>query len=405
MRKKKKGTPGVKRQRTTASPSAPEKALDQSPLFAMSKASMENFHSNFWAWLVNHDPKRFAGVFFEELDGEVCEARREENKRDLTICVKDAPNELYVVENKLKALPDRKQLERYRTESRLKGFFFVRGIYTGFYKLPGKTEDWTHVPFQEIIERIAERAKNTKGTLRSFLRDYVTMARNVVSVIESESKRLRDSLPLLCKEKTNLEELGLQDAVHKWLASRFCTERLGAWTGGGKKKRIGDRLFRIIASSGFNNKKWNITVKFIEDVPESGNQPKSKKKDEPSRIELGIQIENRQFRRFAEVTNAVGKKIDPKAIWKRYSALGWLDDKDHVNAGWSLFNSALDSGSSQKGCFGKYSPGFAYQYRKLSGDTISCQALAREIRNQLELLVGLVRNNPGDFFDIPVKQQ
>lgn len=43
-----------------------DKKLNKSPLFAMSKGSMELFHSNFWSWLINEIDKEYVLAFVKD---------------------------------------------------------------------------------------------------------------------------------------------------------------------------------------------------------------------------------------------------------------------------------------------------------------------------------------------------
>ncbi len=98
-------------------------ALEKSPLFNLSLASKELFHSNFLEWLMKTDSMRdvaaallreFAGGIDLNLDT-LEKPKREDNNFDLTLKVKNYNGKQYqiVVENKVKSLPSREQLDKY----------------------------------------------------------------------------------------------------------------------------------------------------------------------------------------------------------------------------------------------------------------------------------------------------
>lgn len=84
--------------------------LKESPLYAMSLGGRELYHSNFWAWLMRKYPG-FINVFFENIETDGVKITREEKNHDLTIHTKN--NKIYIIENKIKSLPSKEQLDRY----------------------------------------------------------------------------------------------------------------------------------------------------------------------------------------------------------------------------------------------------------------------------------------------------
>ena len=105
--------------------------LSKNAMFRLSLCSKELFHSNFWAWLIEQEPK-FVSMFGEEFSNieEKVDIKREdkictveekdifnENKTYKKNCIADISfihnNNLYIIENKLKSLPNKEQLENY----------------------------------------------------------------------------------------------------------------------------------------------------------------------------------------------------------------------------------------------------------------------------------------------------
>ena len=114
--------------------------LKTSPMFKLSLSSKELFHSNFLEWLSNVDQEAFKGLILDmagiEEDYEwpnVWRVKREYNNFDLCVVAynqdqyKNNEDEridddddfriLFVIENKVKSIPYKEQLERYTQEA------------------------------------------------------------------------------------------------------------------------------------------------------------------------------------------------------------------------------------------------------------------------------------------------
>ena len=103
--------------------------LQKSPIYAMSLCSKELFHSNFWAWLMEQKAdfgSTFVNFFFPDVNTTDYVVTRENLHRDITITFSvDGKSLDYVIENKLKSVPTKKQLETYDCE---------KGVLTGLSK-------------------------------------------------------------------------------------------------------------------------------------------------------------------------------------------------------------------------------------------------------------------------------
>jgi hypothetical protein len=103
------------------------KSLKSSPLFNLSLSSKELFHSNFIAWLISEYPNEMWSIFSKctELEPdkykiEKASAHREKEHIDLMFDVEkigSAEGKIkIIIENKVKSLPYKKQLEEYSTK-------------------------------------------------------------------------------------------------------------------------------------------------------------------------------------------------------------------------------------------------------------------------------------------------
>lgn len=115
--------------------------LKTSPMFKLSLSSKELFHSNFLEWLSNVDQDAFKRLILYMADleegyewPEVWRVKREYNNFDLCIVAYDQYGEdnenekdinddtndsriLFVIENKVKSIPYKEQLQRYAIEA------------------------------------------------------------------------------------------------------------------------------------------------------------------------------------------------------------------------------------------------------------------------------------------------
>ena len=110
--------------------------LDKSPMFKLSLSSKELFHSNFLEWLSVVSPDKFKVLINKMADCEITwpnvwRVKREYNNFDLCIVAYDQYEDtadekidddpdfriLVVVENKVKSIPYKEQLDRYAKEA------------------------------------------------------------------------------------------------------------------------------------------------------------------------------------------------------------------------------------------------------------------------------------------------
>lgn len=85
--------------------------LTNNAMFNISLTSRELFHTNFWAWMLRKYPQIFTPVFYSNYNRkDKIEVLREYKNTDLCLKIGDKS---ILIENKLKSLPDKKQLERY----------------------------------------------------------------------------------------------------------------------------------------------------------------------------------------------------------------------------------------------------------------------------------------------------
>jgi hypothetical protein len=106
-----------------------------SPMFHLSLSSKELFHSNFISWLFlnyREECSKIMRTFIDDNEGSysIKNVKREEKNRDLIIYFE---NELgfkkkLTIENKLKSLPNLKQLEEYSLDKTESDYFLLLSL-------------------------------------------------------------------------------------------------------------------------------------------------------------------------------------------------------------------------------------------------------------------------------------
>jgi hypothetical protein len=160
--------------------------LKSSPLFNLSLASKELFHSNFLAWLCQEYPKLAFQLFAQYLKDPptTCDqvtAERERKNIDLWLTFSGV--EELAIENKVKSIPDQSQLNKYAEE--------IKGTHIGFMLLSltrpeflsdGKTsivlengETWHYLSYVDLAKKLRDLADLVPAETyhRQLLDDYI----------------------------------------------------------------------------------------------------------------------------------------------------------------------------------------------------------------------------------------
>jgi len=93
--------------------------LKNSPLFNLSLGSKELFHSNFLYWLANkypHDTGRLFSKYLNNGSGDVSISIGEREKENIDLYLNFKNDQKLFIENKVKSIPYRSQLEQYTKE-------------------------------------------------------------------------------------------------------------------------------------------------------------------------------------------------------------------------------------------------------------------------------------------------
>lgn len=365
------------------------KNLENSPIYAMSLGSKELFHSNFWAWLMRRN-KGFVRFFFNEIDDEKLSGKenfeyvkREEKNRDITIHTVDGG--IYVIENKIKSLPYVKQLAKYQIEA---GRSFNGGVLAALkdpnfdenveYKviankeehnvkvrkdenkysfvIDGKLSDkvWRFLSYTDIVSEVKKNNMNFSNSETYIIDEYIKVTKEISDII---TQKIDDNENVFSLECTELHDL--KDIYKKYKMSHFneyLRTKLANYSG-----------LKIV--QGYSNDA-NLSI-FYERKLESG-----------IRKRVGIQIEGKQYRRYAEFLDG-----DKRIEFDKYKDRNWFVniENGYLNYGQDI---KRKTGMKRDRC--QYNGGiFVYQYWKIDYET-TYDTLARVIEDDMKIAKDLV---------------
>ena len=292
------------------------KKLKESPVFALTLGAKELCHSNFWKWLIDKD-KNFAKVFFgDEIDvAKINCVEREKEHMDLVVKMEKGN---YVIENKLKSLPDKEQLEKYSEKlNKNKEKVFAKGkivsVLEPTFDIP---EGWEPLSYEDVLNGIEKMYLS--ATLTDYdkivVEGYIESSKNMLDVVGESCSKIGNTMN--CSNLGKLSEVKLDDVAKKLQADQFVhflndniREKLEAM--------VNKNLWKVVIQPGFTRKDSLVDIRF-------------KKEEDGNELSLGVQIQGVKFKRLISTTNVpqASKKEKAERIFKIYHSMGWLNDYD-----------------------------------------------------------------------------
>lgn len=219
-------------------------SLKKSPLYNLSMANKELFHSNFIAWLGTSYPNVFKDVFSALLGNKWPDnlgqftIKREYNHYDICVMeekgLKTIPR--IVIENKVKSIPTKNQLDGYRKDEENdnnKGCQFVLLTVTKSLhdneKVEEKVEGWKTITYKELSDQLSKVKLSDFSDAYHFglLKDYRSYIEQLQFIIE----RFDSEVSYYSSKESNdlKKELGIHDIcgkrkaqnIYKKLVQRF----------------------------------------------------------------------------------------------------------------------------------------------------------------------------------------
>lgn len=307
--------------------------LKNSPVFASSLGSKELFHSNIWAYLIEQD-SRFLEVFFPKKYDSVTQeiikdketgekARREKYNMDLLIVTN---KKVFVIENKIKALPHKDQLQKYQkkldehfqTEERC---LLLTGIKKDKPSIIDESE-WDYLNYDKIAAGIREKLKGCEDkNYYVFANEYCDMIVKLSALLNSSIEEIRSKYyfpKFRDKYEDNallkgIEQLRIGDIFQKLNADCFVQH---------VQEIIGGRFSeKPKCNSGYTHQ-HSLAEFYFERERKS-----EKEEDITQHARIGVQIQETQFRWF--ICTRTIKSLDAVEVFDfgKDKTLGWFFER------------------------------------------------------------------------------
>ncbi|WP_278410574.1 YqiA/YcfP family alpha/beta fold hydrolase [Phocaeicola coprocola] len=207
-----------------------KEALRTSPLFNLSLCSKELFHSNFLYWLGTTHCALFVAVC-KELGCKVnWNASPENIKREycnLDLCACCDRQITFILENKVKSIPQKSQLDRYVRENNPQtDNLILLSLATEFPDKESILNDglWKIRSYKDLCEAISKHKKLLEGDsyALALVEDYCSFINNLHQLSQTWLLKKESYFLLPKDEKKEIEELRIGDLMDKIWYSQLC---------------------------------------------------------------------------------------------------------------------------------------------------------------------------------------
>jgi PD-(D/E)XK nuclease superfamily len=336
---------------TSASRRAAVDALARLPLFQLSTAGMELFHTNMLYWLALHQPAESGpvwnalGLRSVRADGQEPFIEREWRHLDL-VFRPGIGGETLVIENKIGAIPTAGQLDRYActiTELALSMKFGERRLVLLTLTEPsfGLPEPWRSVLYRDLLDGLRETAQRTSADDAHVVSAYVELVAQLDAVARAYDPNAGLDEPVLLSagEREHLARERVLSLVEKIRAGRFA--QLATSVQPAEIARVGPVAAGLSNTTGLND--WFA-------------------RGQPGRL-FGWQIQGNQFRLAIVLTgpNAESREAREQLVTDHYNDYFEFTPPQALQA-------TLTPYQGKKPWLG-YEPDMVYRYATLTPDT------------------------------------
>ena len=286
-----------------------KRCLKSSPLYNLSMANKELFHSNFLAWLGARYPSVFENVFRKLLGnkwpddlGEFT-IEREYKHYDISVMGNNRPNiPRILIENKVKSIPTQEQLERYKTEEKDNCQFILLTVTQNLHDNE-EVEGWKTITYKELSDQLSQvNCSDLSDTYHfGLLEDYCSYIEKLQLIIEGFDSE--ESYYSSADSNDLKKELGIHD---------ICGKR--------KAQMIHRKLVREFEQKGYSvvNNMNDLRDNKIKIAWDYTNMPVVEVRLKARGIDeyMIVQIQGKQYRHAVEYfDDQIGDRIenDPKA--------------------------------------------------------------------------------------------
>jgi len=336
--------------------------LQAEPLFHMSLGSKELFHSNFLAWFITRFPEAAADALGDLTEVTLASSslRVLREKRDLDLVIELPGRQPIVIENKMFALPDESQLERY-TDQAGKEAGHRASLLLLSLTPPGWDNNayavgdriWRYLGYHDLQARLQQQIEAVKSQDRysgETLVHYCNFIHLLTAFADSVSiQSSSESFELSPKVRDLLQSVRLHDAALKMRAHAVKWEL---------HKRIaheGINLRAMWLTSGFTNKQ--SIIEFFMTFRRTSN-------DEEDAI--GWQLQGRQWRLAMVLESLAGRSPEAR---KRREDVAATSNWFNFGLVEEVLPQAKGTGARTR-TFLRFDPSFVYQYRLIPGATV-----------------------------------
>ncbi len=249
-------------------------SLKGNPIFVLSESSKELYHSNFLAWLLGRFPKDFCSLFG---DFDAVSREKKFGRKSVDIALHKKLSTVAVIEVKIKDILTDSQAALYENTTAIKH-------HVSLFPSPS-VAGWRQINFKQIAN-ILEKLHLDQSPESSVIKLYVRMLNDLLSIVSQADNTLHYKNMIGSYSKW-LEDIRLSEAWKRHFGTKFLSQ---------VKCNFENRKVSI------NNKSATITFGTLQ-----------------KGIRLGVQIEGKQLRRFAE------HSMSDMTILPRLVQCGWFD--------------------------------------------------------------------------------
>lgn len=389
--------------------------LNESPMYNLSLSSKELFHSNFLAWLgKNEKTRRFFVGMIKELTGIGLKSdgkwsvEREDKNFDL--CIKEKDKYILVIENKVKSIPRKSQLDEY--ERKIKnnnGTKFL--LLTLVKEFPHKDDidiknggRWITKTYQDIAKIMENKTSLVGDTyLKSLIEDYIVFIKNVDELAEIWQKDNKNN-PFFAKsaDLKGLEKLS--DLYVKIQFSSYCIKLQEKIKNDIKDVVVYDqdttvpttldknKLYIFVGWEYSSNGHEGVLDVAIPVEYDNGGKPTIRYGCRSSDLLIKIQVEGISYRHVLEQNNNQLNLINIGTSTP-YTSLGWFADLTKSDSGKvdfgnnDIFGTVLYPQRKVKYWpFKSYKSNFIYQEKKITKN-IQVDAVLDNIVQEIQRVI------------------
>ena len=382
--------------------------LRKSPMFQLSLSSKELFHSNFLYWISQFNLEMFKTVIeqlFEKtghslhLDEwyEDFNVKREYEHFDLCVTNEGESTILLVIENKVKSIPNKAQLDRYCPKS-AKAQHLLLSLSTDFPESK-EMKEWVIANYQELACTLSEYVENRVGYEYDIIRDYISYITNFHSLVEEWRVGARTVSNSFIPKRYEFEKLRINDFYTKFYFSQILLQIT---------EEFNDVEFNWKPIFGTDNKSTppSKNILYVNSGLTNNNGFLEVKVKIERDIAILIQIQGEQYRRCVEYYHdkegsdnkhaSLEKNIDWLRSDTRLNKFFVLEENGNLSVPYpqsiGLGNPFRKMKDEYRNGFCKYGNQFIYQYLKIKDRTIDniIKAVVEDVNN-FRSIVG--RNN------------